>query len=75
MLRPSDQIRTVLSHFCSYFLSLGFTTVGALQQEDLDVLTSHKCFITLHERRDPNGVKVAVGSDVPVLRVSKYKLV
>lgn len=43
-----------------YLKSLG--TFGAPQQEDLDVLTSHKCFITLHERHDPNGVKVAVES-------------
>lgn len=73
MMRSSDQITTVLSYFCSYLTSLG--TFGALQQEDWDVFTSHKCFITLHERRDPNGVKVAVDGHVPLLGVSKYKLV
>lgn len=73
MMRSCDQIRTVLSYFCSYFMSLG--TFGALQQEDSDVLTSHKWFITLHERRGPHGVQVAVDGDVPLLGVSKYKLV
>lgn len=73
MTRSSDQIRTLLSSSCSYLTSLG--TFGPLQQEDLDVLMSHKCFLTLHERRDPNGVKVAVNGDVPLLGVSKYKLV
>lgn len=69
MMRSSDQIRTVLT----YFVSLG--TFGAVQQEDSDVLRSHKCFITSHEGRGPNGVKVAVDGDVPLLGVSRYKLV